>query len=119
MMPAMARLLFIGLMLLVAFPAHGAYIVEPTMQPVVRPLMAVPAGAPAGAPTAGAGGAAGDSSAKRNDATREPGAGRRALAGPTRGRLMRNWPPKERLSAPDMLRFSRYQIGVGQPPAQS
>ena len=51
------------------------------------------------------GGAAGDSSAKRNDATREPGAGRRALAGPTRGRLMRNWPPKERLSAPDMLRF--------------
>ena len=58
-----------------------------------------------GAPTAGAGGAAGDSSAKRNDATRELGAGRRALAGPTRGRLMRNWPPKERLSAPDMLRF--------------
>ena len=58
-----------------------------------------------GAPTVGAGDAAGDSSAKRNDATRELGAGRRALAGPTRGRLMRNWPPKERLSAPDMLRF--------------
>ena len=54
MMPAMARLLLIGLMLLVALPARGAYIVEPTMQPIVRPLMAVPTGAPAGTAPAGA-----------------------------------------------------------------
>ena len=53
-MPAMARALLIGLMLLVTTSSHGAYIVEPTMQPVIRPLMAVPKGAPKGVEPAGA-----------------------------------------------------------------
>ncbi|MGB0591081.1 MAG: hypothetical protein ACPGU1_15505 [Myxococcota bacterium] len=50
----MVRLFLLGLLLLVALPAQGAYIVEPTMEPVIRPLMTVPSGAPKGTKSAGA-----------------------------------------------------------------
>jgi hypothetical protein len=50
----MVRSLLLVLVLLVALPAQGAYIVEPTMEPVIRPLMGVPEGAPKGTTPAGA-----------------------------------------------------------------
>ena len=51
---AMLRLSLMALLMFLALPAKGAYIVEPAMESVIKPLMAVPKGAPKGTRSAGA-----------------------------------------------------------------